>query len=44
LRLAAAEAAAAGGGLQRRNDTLVLSLPALTAVDTGNSTLASNSH
>jgi len=44
LRLAAAEAAAAGGGLQRRNDTLVLSLPALTAVDAGNSTLASNSH
>ncbi|WP_159976449.1 MULTISPECIES: sensor histidine kinase [unclassified Novosphingobium] len=40
LRLAMAEAAAAGGMLQRVNNALHLSLPALTAVNAGNSTSA----
>jgi hypothetical protein len=38
LRLAAAEAAAAGGMLQRIENTLVLSLPDLTDTDAGHST------
>jgi signal transduction histidine kinase len=38
LRLAAAEAAAAGGLLQRVENTLVLSLPDLTDTDAGHST------
>lgn len=40
LRLAAAEASAAGGTLQRVANSLHLSLPALTATDTHNSTSA----
>jgi hypothetical protein len=44
LRLAAAEAAAAGGGLQRADNALRLSLPALTGASAGNSTLATGSH
>lgn len=40
LRLAAAEAAAAGGLLHRVDDTLRLALPALAHEDTGNSTSA----
>ncbi|WP_404481714.1 sensor histidine kinase [Novosphingobium sp. BL-52-GroH] len=40
LRLAFAEAAAAGGMLQRVDRVLHLSLPALTTVNTGNSTSA----
>jgi K+-sensing histidine kinase KdpD len=40
LRLAAAEASAAGGLLHRVDDRLHLTLPALTAADAGNSTSA----
>jgi len=40
LRLAAAEAAAAGGNLQRVDNALRLSLPALTAGNAGNSSSA----
>lgn len=40
LRLATAEAAAAGGALVREGSALRLSLPALTAADAGNSTAA----
>lgn len=40
LRLAVAEAAAAGGTLQRIDNALHLSLPALTVVNAGNSTSA----
>ncbi|SFF82372.1 hypothetical protein SAMN05518801_10210 [Novosphingobium sp. CF614] len=39
LRLAAAEAAAAGGGLRREHNTLCLWLPDLTPAGTGNSTV-----
>ena len=43
LRLAAAEAAAAGGGLRREGDTLCLWLPDLTPAEAGNSTAANYS-
>ncbi|MDD3800548.1 MAG: sensor histidine kinase, partial [Novosphingobium sp.] len=39
LRLAAAEAAAAGGGMQRKDNALCLWLPGLTPADAGNSNL-----
>lgn len=44
LRLAAAEAAAAGGGLGRINNGLQLVLPVLTVADTGNTTIERASH
>lgn len=44
LRLAAAEAAAAGGALQRDGNALRLSLPALTGVATGHSTAVNRSN
>lgn len=44
LRLAAAEAAAAGGMLQRVENSLRLTLPALTPAEAGNSNSATNSH
>ncbi|KHK91785.1 histidine kinase [Novosphingobium malaysiense] len=44
LRLAAAEASAAGGALQRMDNTLCLWLPALTVANAGNSSLESLSH
>lgn len=44
LRLAAAEAAAAGGSLQRQDNSLHLSLPCLTPEDAGNSSSDSHSH
>ncbi|MFC0204748.1 histidine kinase [Novosphingobium soli] len=43
LRLAAAEAAAAGGGLQRIGDTLRLSLPALAGAEAGDSSSSTTS-
>lgn len=44
LRLATAEAAAAGGGLRRENNALQLWLPGLTLAKTRNSNPASSSH
>lgn len=44
LRLAAAEAAAAGGHLQRLDNQLVLTLPRLTLCAAGNSVVATGSH
>lgn len=44
LRLAAAEATAAGGWLQRLDNQLVLTLPRLTLCDAGNSDVVTGSH
>jgi len=44
LRLAAAEATAAGGRLQRLDNQLVLTLPRLTLCDEGHSDVATGSH
>lgn len=44
LRLAAAEATAAGGGLQRDENTLILWLPGLPSCQADNSTFESYSH
>lgn len=44
LRLVAAEAAAAGGGLHRVDNALHLTLPGLTLTETGHSTTENRSH